>query len=463
MHAVARRERTERTDELSTERMDPRIGEHRVLYTEHVVRYVFAASYVEGKRVLDTGSGTGYGTGLLSRAGASSVVGVEIDHGTAARARYDYLRDGTAFVTADATCLPFPDASFDVVTCFEVIEHVNEEQQRRLLHEVRRVLAPEGVLIISTPNRELYTPRVSEQVLGLNPFHLHELTFGMFSDALAAAFPQVEILGQTPVPPLLLPADGQVRAGGAWYQAVDDAVYTIDPQGGDVAVTGRLTDPLSPQSSLYMIGVCGEHPPARRRVDESDPISISHAELIVFALWARWKVFQQELLDWLREKNASLEQTVIERTEWARSLEHDLARATLAVHGLENDLTNARMLLSSSEIHAQQQAAQVDEFRRHVARVEAINEQLERAREALEAQFQRDRADDRAAVERARSEWEAHAGEMARYIGVLEQTVAQKNQHIAELECRIGEIGAQLPLADRIARRLRATRAEESS
>ena len=130
---------------MAIERMDPRIDEHRVLYTEHIVRYVFAASYVEGKRVLDVGSGAGYGTGLLGRAGASSVVGVEIDHETAAHARYDYLRDGTAFVTADATFLPFPDASFDVVTCFEVIEHVNEEQQRTILREVRRVLAPEGI------------------------------------------------------------------------------------------------------------------------------------------------------------------------------------------------------------------------------------------------------------------------------------------------------------------------------
>lgn len=454
---------------MAIERMDPRIDEHRVLYTEHVVRYVFAASYAEGKRVLDAGSGAGYGTGILSRAGASSVVGVEIDHETAARARYDYLREGTGFVTADATRLPFPDASFDVVTCFEVIEHINEEQQHALLREMRRVLAPEGILIISTPNREFYTPRVSEQVLGLNPFHLHEFSFTMFSEALAAAFPSVEILGQTPVPPLLLPADGHIGGRGAWYQAIDDAVYTIDPHGGDVAVTGRLADPLAPWTSLYMIGLCGEHPSARRGADASAPLPISHAELIVFALWARWKVFQQELLDWLREKNASLEQTVIERTEWARSLEHDLARATLAVHGLENDLANTHALLSSSEAHArqqaaqaeaysQQQAAQIDELRAHAARVEAINEQLEHAREALEAQFQRDRADDRAAVERARSEGEAQANETARYIGVLEQTIAQKNQHIAELACRIGEIGAQIPLARRIARRLRAIR-----
>ncbi len=427
--------------------MDPRIDDHRVLYTEHVVRYVFAASYVEGKRVLDLGSGTGYGTGLLGRAGASSVVGVEIDHGTAARARYDYLRDGTRFVTADATHLPFPDASFEIVTCFEVIEHVNQEQQRALLREVRRVLAPGGMAIVSTPNRELYTPRVSEQVLGLNPFHLHEFSFPMFAAALAAAFPSVEILGQTPIPPLLLPADGQTRTEGAWYQAIDDAVYIIDPQDGDVAVIGHLTDPLSPPFSLYMVGLCGEQPTRTRTSDASAPISIPHAELVVFALWARWKVFQRGLLDWLREKNGSLERTVIERTEWARSLEHDLARGTLAIHGLENDLANTRLLLSSSEAHARQLDAQGDELHTRAARAEAAKDQFERLRSEGEAR-----------VERLRSAWETQAAEAMRYVGILEQAIAQKDQHIAELERRIGEMGAQRSVPGRIAQRLRAIR-----
>ena len=138
----------------------------------------------------------------------------------------------------------------------------------------------------------------------------------------------------------------------------------------------------------------------------STPLSISHAELIVFALWARWKVFQQELLDWLREKNASLEQTVIERTEWARSMEHDLApgdahrprprersreracaalliRVTCPAAGCDVEHT------LGSRLHKSTNSARMPRASKR------SNEQLERAREVLEAQFQRDRAEAR--------------------------------------------------------------------
>lgn len=54
-------------------------------------------------------------------------------------------------VTADAASLPFPDATFDLVLCSEVLEHVSDPG--RLLEEARRVKKPNGLLVLSTPQR----------------------------------------------------------------------------------------------------------------------------------------------------------------------------------------------------------------------------------------------------------------------------------------------------------------------
>jgi SAM-dependent methyltransferase len=60
------------------------------------------------------------------------------------------------FVVADATALPFDDASFDAVTMFDVIEHV--EDDARAIAEAKRVLRPGGFLLVTTPNEHWRFP-----------------------------------------------------------------------------------------------------------------------------------------------------------------------------------------------------------------------------------------------------------------------------------------------------------------
>jgi O-antigen biosynthesis protein len=83
-----------------------------------------------------------------------------------------------SFVTGDVRALPFADDSFDLAVCFEVIEHVDE--QEATLDELRRVLAPGGVLVVSSPNREHYVPG--------NPHHRRELTTEELEALLRARF-----------------------------------------------------------------------------------------------------------------------------------------------------------------------------------------------------------------------------------------------------------------------------------
>ena len=88
------------------------------------MRYRLAAQLAPGRRVLDAGSGEGYGTAILAAAGAASAVGIDLDEESVAHARERY---GPMFQAADAADLPFDDASFDLVVCFETIEHLDDD------------------------------------------------------------------------------------------------------------------------------------------------------------------------------------------------------------------------------------------------------------------------------------------------------------------------------------------------
>jgi SAM-dependent methyltransferase len=164
------------------------------LWAEHLSRYAYASRWAMGARVLDIGCGTGYGTAELARE-ARLPVGVDLAPQAIHYAASTYSQDNVHFVPASATALPFADASFDLVTAFEIIEHLDD--WRALLSEARRVLGPEGIFLVSTPNKEYYTE--SRGVAGANPFHAHEFEFSEFQAALAEFFPHSTILLQNHV------------------------------------------------------------------------------------------------------------------------------------------------------------------------------------------------------------------------------------------------------------------------
>jgi SAM-dependent methyltransferase len=152
---------------------------------EHWHRYVFARRWVQGKRVLDAACGEGYGTALLATV-ASSAVGVDVDFATIAQARVAYGEGmRVRFIATSCTGLPLPSASFDVIVSFETIEHLEAEEQPDMLSEFARVLAPDGILIISSPNKRLY----SDAREYANPYHLKELYREDLARLLGRRFP----------------------------------------------------------------------------------------------------------------------------------------------------------------------------------------------------------------------------------------------------------------------------------
>jgi len=162
------------------------------IWYEHWHRYHFAAPLVAGRAVLDIACGTGYGSALLARH-AARVTGADlaqpaIDH---ARARYAAVPH-LEFRQADCAALPFPDASFDAVVSFETLEHI--AAQEPFLDEVRRVLRPAGLLVLSCPNKVEYTDKRGVP----NEFHVRELYREELAALINPRFPHSAWYGQRP-------------------------------------------------------------------------------------------------------------------------------------------------------------------------------------------------------------------------------------------------------------------------
>ena len=156
---------------------------------EHVHRYLFACDHVAGKTVLDIASGEGYGAALLAER-AARVIGVDISPLAAAYARAKYRLPNLAFLTGSCTAIPLRSGSIDVAVSFETIEHL--VQHADMLKELVRVLRPDGLLIMSSPDKLEYSDKPNYH----NPFHLRELYRNEFFDLLGRYFANHVELGQ---------------------------------------------------------------------------------------------------------------------------------------------------------------------------------------------------------------------------------------------------------------------------
>jgi SAM-dependent methyltransferase len=223
--------------ETTGERLVPELQHGELVHAEHLARYRLAAQLADGRRVLDAACGEGYGTAILAQGGASAAVGVDIDEATVAHAAQ---RHGLDFRAGDVGALPFEDGSFDLVVSFETIEHVPEPE--RALDEFARVLAPDGLLVISTPNKLRY--------LVENEFHVREFTHHEFAALLRGRFPSVRLVYQSNwLASGVFDRDAFADASGERRHEPD--LYKV--VGGE------------PGDELYTIALCGERTDAELR------------------------------------------------------------------------------------------------------------------------------------------------------------------------------------------------------
>lgn len=177
---------------MNVERAEPGTPQWAELAAPHLARYLFAAERVAGRRVLDLGSGAGYGAAVLRAAGATSVLGVDADAAAVARAEARYGSAGVSFTVGDCQELADVAGGWDVISCFESIEHVPRPEA--LLAAATRRLTADGIFIVSTPDRAATPPFVTGRPR--NRFHEHEWYRDEFAALLRQHFHDVEILVQ---------------------------------------------------------------------------------------------------------------------------------------------------------------------------------------------------------------------------------------------------------------------------
>jgi SAM-dependent methyltransferase len=189
----------------------------REMAYEHWHRYAFAMEIARGRQVLDAACGEGYGSALLART-AASVLGVDLSAEVIAHASARYNHPRLRFTQGDALRLDGVEAeSLDVVVSFETLEHVAD--QEGLLASFSRVLKPDGLLVLSTPDRRTYSDLTGHH----NPHHVRELYREEFEELVGRHFPRMRLYGQRVVThSMLWRLDGGTGATTAYTQDGND-------------------------------------------------------------------------------------------------------------------------------------------------------------------------------------------------------------------------------------------------
>jgi SAM-dependent methyltransferase len=334
---------------------------------EHRHRYAFARRFVAGRRVADVAAGEGYGSALLATA-AAEVIGIDIDAATIAHASAVHRAPNVRFATASAAALPLADASVDAVVSFETIEHLPQALQPAMLREFARVLAPGGRLIISSPNRPLY----SEARHYHNPFHQHELDRAELAALLAADFPAQRWFHQRRY------LGSAVWREDASFGAREGAAATVEGlealAGDDDGITGAHVP-----EALYFIVIAAREPAAL----PADVPGLSLYTDVDDREWARLDAQAAEVLRLdalLRERDA----TVARQQAHVVHLEGLVAYRDRIVAERDAQLHAAREAREHMASRVEPLAAEVESLRRQREALDAERTRLEGAVAAQE-------------------------------------------------------------------------------
>jgi SAM-dependent methyltransferase len=348
------------------------------LFNEHMARYTFAARLARGKRVLDAGCGAGYGSAELAQA-ADSVVGVDRAAEAVELARASYGLPNLRFEQASCEALPHPGGSFDLVVAFEVIEHL--DHWREFLLEARRVLAPAGQIVISTPNKLYYTE--SRGPTGANPFHVHEFDFEEFQSELQAVFPYVSMYLEN---------------------HVEGVTFQPHEAGQTVEVRVDAGEP-APDESHFFVAVCAH----RRQLGNPTYVYVPRAANVLRERERHIALLEGELAtkdEWLDKA----QQDLAEFDRLSRQQKEELEQSNKWAGELNQELEErrARIVELQEEFAREQESArkviegQEEELKRSNQWAEALNRELEERRARiveLQEEFAREQESGRKVAE----------------------------------------------------------------
>lgn len=156
----------------------------------HLMRYKFARGFIKSTdSVLEIACGTGYGVRFLSDY-CKYIVGADIDEETLSKASKEYGGENRDFEKMD---IKFIEDQYDIITCFETIEHMSYEDALSALTSIRKSLKKDGILIISTPKKLPENELSQNRIEG----HLHEYFYEDFYGILSKFFKRPIIFTQS--------------------------------------------------------------------------------------------------------------------------------------------------------------------------------------------------------------------------------------------------------------------------
>lgn len=380
---------------------------------EHLHRYALSLEFAVDKSVLDVASGEGYGAAMLARV-ARSVTGVDLDPETVRHARHNYHFSNLNFLVGGCHELPVPDASVDLVTSFETIEH--HDLYEEMMREVKRVLRPGGILIISSPNRLVY----SDERNYTNPFHVRELYYDEFRELLGRHFKHQRMYGQRlAAGSFVLPLQG----------AGEDALraYSGDPEHLSQQMC-RLSSPV------YFVAICS---------DAALPERPTIGSLYVDAKDDLLKQFEVEKLGLFEE----LQKTRDAAFEREQSFEAQ-------IEGIREELSRAR---AGYEGQIERMTDDLSGAREgYEKEIKKITGELAQARAEGEALLSRG-AEELAAARARMSELEMQSTELKRQAAELQTQVEQHaaahaeiQSHLIQRNAAIVELHSQLLSKDEV-------------
>ena len=345
------------------------------LYNEHLVRYLFARQFASRKMVLDLGCGAGYGSTLIAEV-ASKVIGLDVSQEAIKYARENFSAANLHYIVTDGAFLGLAPGSFDLVLCFEVIEHLTE--QEFLLEEIRRVLKPDGILVISTPNRLFYT----EERKLVNPYHTHEFDYAEFREFLGRYFAEVEVDFQNHISSIYVGDAGKPLK--VLCQLEEDSGKMQSTSNFFVAICSETAKNYSAHESLVYLTSTGNL--LREKEQRIESLEVKQKELNQKVLQLQGEYDQRtrwclELNETVRERDATVLKLQQEYRETMASLREALAE--LQQEFEERTLWAQRLSLENSE-KAHQILRLQNEFDERTAWAIKLDSELKRTREQLE-------------------------------------------------------------------------------
>jgi SAM-dependent methyltransferase len=389
------------------------------LFNEHFARYQLASRWALGRRVLDAGCGSGYGSAELARS-ANLVTAIDFSQDAIAYAQEHFQLPNLHYLVGD--CLALPEGPFDLIVAFEVIEHLAEWQH--FLLEAKRALAPGGLFLVSTPNKLYYAE--SRGQAGNNPFHVHEFEFAEFQTELHKVFANVGMLLQNHVE-------------GVAFANPNNPVFKskVNAEG------------VNPEDSHFFLAVCSTEPlpaldgfcwiPGTGNIlrEREHHIGLLSGEVELKNQWlARQKAELDELLTVVRNLNAQIE----ERNLWAKSVWAESEQRAVRITALQDELAREQANFANVAAGYEAKVTELEEINR--AKTEWALETERRLTQEVQ-----ERSEELAQCVALLNRAEHTVIERTLWAQSLEKDLAETNARLAALRAtRLVKAGARLKL-----------------